>query len=480
MGRKDREQKWQEQWHDLTGKMSFRLFLLLIGCGFLAFGCFWLLMQQQSWFYVNLVKKEFIKFDAKIITEEMQKKAENIRFADYSKEELLDYLEIEKYDDGYTSILFYDEEGKFQFYGLEYTVSETLLGDSFWYNNSYYGGLNWMEQVEFQDTTETIMVYSMHQALIAVPYFCFSLFLSMLMFLPAIIYVWRRMQYVGKIKEEILIMADGDLEHPVTVKGKDEIGILAWNLDEMRLALEENIRKEQEGKKANHELVRSVSHDLRTPMTTLYGYLEILDQKRCPQEKQGEYIRRCIEKVEEIRALSDKMFEYALIYEKKEQVELKELFLWEMLEEMESSREFLVLNGFQVEEKFQAPEGLKFIGNRMFFQRIFNNLFSNILKYGDREKPVCLSTQTEKGYVEFGFCNWKRRQEEQVESNRIGLKSVRKMVELQGGRFFSAEESEMFAVTIGFPLHNSFSDSGREADARAVNQKRYKENRRGN
>ncbi len=450
----DRRRKWREKWQERTSRMTFRLFLLLILCGFLTFGSFWFLMQHQIQFYMILVKKGYIKFDGKKITEEMQKKAEKIRFKDYSKEELLNYLEIEKYNDGYISILFYDEEGLFQFYGLEYSAPKVLLEGRFWYNNTYYGGLNWMDQVEFLDTTETVMVYSMHEALIAMPYFFGSLLISMMMFLPVFVYVWRRMRYVGKVKEEILIMADGDLEHPVTVKGRDEIGVLARNLDEMRLALEENIRQEQEGKKANHDLIRSVSHDLRTPMTTLYGYLEILDQKKCPEGKREEYIRRCIEKVEEIRVLSDKMFEYALIYGKEEQAELSDLFLWELLEEMESSREFLQLKGFQVEEEFQAPEEVKFSGNRIFFQRAFNNLFSNILKYGDREKPVRLSVKTEKGYVEFGFLNGKKRREEQVESNRIGLKSVKKMVELQGGHFFAAEEEETFAVTIGFPLRD--------------------------
>ena len=119
------KQKWQERWQELTGKMTFRLFLLLIGCGFLTFGTFWFLMQYQVQFYVNLVKSGCIEFDAKQITEDMKKKAENIRFADYSQKELMDYLEIEKYDDGYTSIIFYDEEGQFQFYALDYSVSET-------------------------------------------------------------------------------------------------------------------------------------------------------------------------------------------------------------------------------------------------------------------------------------------------------------------------------------------------------------------
>ena len=91
-------------------------------------------------------------------------------------------------------------------------------------------------------------------------------------------------------------------------------------------------------------------------------------------------------------------------------------------------------------------------GNRVFFQRIFNNLFSNILKYGEKEKPVYITTAAGKGSVEFGFLNGKKQPGQQVESNRIGLKSVQKMVELQGGSLFTAEEAEIFAVTIRMPL----------------------------
>ncbi|MBO5487974.1 MAG: HAMP domain-containing protein, partial [Eubacterium sp.] len=86
-----------------------------------------------------------------------------------------------------------------------------------------------------------MMIYSLNQAMIVVPYFFVSLFLSMLLFLPVLIYVWNRMRYVGRLKEEILVMSEGDLEHPITVKGRDEIGILAGNLNEMRLTLDENI-----------------------------------------------------------------------------------------------------------------------------------------------------------------------------------------------------------------------------------------------
>lgn len=433
--------------------MTVRLLLLLILCGIMSMVCFRYLMQFQTWTYIELVKRGYIQFDPQKIVEEIQEKAKNIDFQEHSEKELKKLLDLKKYDDGYTYFIFYDGEGKFQFYGLEPSVWDSFVTDVFWYSDvGYYTGLDYSTEVEFRDTTETIMVYSMHQALIVFPYFICSLLISMLLFLPVIFYVWNRMRYVGKLKKEILVMADGDLEHSITVKGRDEIGILARNLDGMRLALEENIRREQEGQKANHDLISSISHDLRTPMTTLYGYLEIIEQKKCSPEKQEEYIARCIEKVEEIRMLSDKMFEYALVYEKNEQVEMSEISFEELVEELEGNQEFLKLRGYQVKKEFQAADGSKIMGNRMLFQRMFNNLFSNILKYGEKESPVLIRISVDKGCLQIVFLNEKRQLRKQVESNQIGLKSVRKMAELQQGNFFAAEEEEMFAVTMQFPL----------------------------
>lgn len=451
--KRHRKRKWGDRVARTAGKMTVRLFLLLILCGIMSIVCFRYLMQWQTWVYIELLERGYIQFDAQKIIDEIQRKAVNIDFEEHSEKELRKLLNLKKYDDGYTSLIFYSEDGTFQFYGLEPGVWDSFVSDTFWYNDvGYYAGLDYSGDVKFRDVTETIMVYSMHQALIVVPYFLCSLLISMLLFLPVVFYVWSRMRYVGKIKKEILVMADGDLEHPITVKGRDEIGVLARNLDGMRLALEENVRREQEGQKANHDLISSISHDLRTPMTTLYGYLEIIGQKKCSPEKQEEYIARCIEKVGEIRTLSDKMFEYALVYEKNEQVEMSELSFQELVEELEGNQEFLKLKGYQVQKEFQAAKAAKIMGNRMLFQRMFNNLFSNILKYGEKGHPVLIKIAVDKGRLQIVFLNQKRQCLRQVESNQIGLKSVQKMAELQEGTFFAAEEGEMFAVTMQFPL----------------------------
>ncbi len=433
--------------------MTVRLFVLLAGCILMSVCCFRYLMKWEMWTYMELVERGVIEFDPDKLIADLQEKAKDIDFLGTDKKTLLCLLGTEQYDDGYTLIMFYDEEGLYQYDAVTPQVWDSISVKRFWYDDvGFYTGMDRQGELAFRDTTETVSIHSYHQAQIVIPYLVGALSISMLFMLPVVFYVWNRMRYVGRLKEEILVMADGNLEDAIMVKGRDEIGILARNLNEMRLAMGENIRKEQEGQQANRELISSMSHDLRTPLTTLYGYLEIVEQGKCPEDKREEYIRRCIEKVEEIRTLSDRMFEYALVYETNEQAELEELYLEELLEELERGREFLELQGFQVQADYSVELGARILGNRVFFQRMFNNLVSNILKYGDKESTVAINVRLHQGSVEIIFLNRKRKQQEQVESNQIGLKSVKRMAELQGGSIFMAEEKGSFAVTLCFPV----------------------------
>lgn len=452
-----RSRKWFQKHNqrDLPGyftKISVRMLLLLAVCAMLSIVCFQFLMQYETWFYFQMVKWNMMfSFKPEKILEEIQEKAKDISFYEVSKEELITRLELEKYDDGYTYFSFYEgDTGSFQFYIFQPDYFDDIGFSSFWYHGGYYGP-DIMKDIEFKDTTEQVFVYSMHLAKMTVPYFFTVLFISMLMLLPVPVYIWNRMRYVIKIKDDILVMAEGDLEHPIAVKGRDELGILAKNLDEMRIAFDENIRKELEGKKANQELIRSISHDLRTPLTTLYGYLEIMGQTRCSQEKQKDYLARCVGKVEEIRILSDKMFEYALVYGQEEETKLAEIYLGELLEELEQNREFLEIKKFSVTLEIQAEEG-KIRGNLVLFRRIFSNLFTNILKYANPKAPVNWCVSVDKGRVRFVFENQKAKQTHTVESNEIGLRSVRRMVEIQEGAFFQTQDEEQFVVTLEFPL----------------------------
>lgn len=434
---------------EFTAKLTVRLFLLLAVCAVLCCSSFRVLMLRQTEVYEWLVKKRICGLDTERIIKEVSERAKNITFTGAKDEELMEALGLEKYQDGYTAIYIYQgEEEMFQF-GITPQVWDTYLVQPFWYSDlGYYTGQNTIEKFEFKDTTATLAIYSYHQTKIALPYMAVSFGVSLLFFLPVVLYMQNRMKYVGKLKNQILIMANGDLESRVTIKGQDEIGIMAGELDKMRGALNENIKREEKVRKSNHELIRSVSHDLRTPMTTMYGYLEILERKKCTEKEQQEYISRCIQKIEEIRCLSDKIFEYAFVYDAQEQEEQNVMYVEELLEELEKNGQFLERKGYDVAYKMEGQG--RILGSRSCFQRIWNNLFSNVMKYGTA--PVLIEAGVDKGNIRIKIVNKIKKEIEEVESNKIGLNSVEKMTKLQGGEVFVTEDEENFAVTLWFPL----------------------------
>lgn len=434
---------------EFTTRLTFRLVLLTAVCAVLCCSCFRMLMMRETEAFVWLNKRGFYTLDTEKIIKDVSERAKSVTFKGKSEEELLEALNLYAYDDGYTGMYIYEGEDDMFKFGLTPSVWDSYQIERFFYDDlGFYSGQDVVADIEFADTNGILAIYSYQKARIVVPYLVVSLMISLLFFIPVILYMRNRMKYIGKLKQEILVMADGDLDSNVTVKGKDEIGILARELNKMRSALNENIRKEEEARKSNHELIRSISHDLRTPMTTMYGYLEILEHKKCTESQQQEYIRRCVQKMEEIRLLSDKMFEYAFVYRTREEEAQTQLYVEELLEELEKNGQFLEMKGYEVIYEMEGQG--KLLGSRSCFQRIWNNLFSNILKYGDA--PIWMKTYVEKGNIGIKIVNKKRKNRVQVESNKIGLKSVEKMVELQNGSFFVTEDEENFAVTLQFPL----------------------------
>lgn len=430
--------------------LNVRLFLLMAVCAILCCTCFRILMLRQTQFYEWLVRKGICGLDTDKIVAEISGRAKNIELNQVSDEQLMKELQFEQYDDGYTALYIYQGENRMFRCGIAPAVWDSFISKPFWYADlGYYRGADTIvDGIVFKDTTAALAIYSYQQSRLVLPYMVTALAISLLAFVPVVLYMRGKIRYVGRLKDEILNIAGGDMECKVTVKGRDEIGILADELDKMRLSLNENIKMEEEVRRANHELIRSISHDLRTPMTTMYGYLEIMKRNQCSEEQWQEYIRRCIQKMEEIRSLSDQMFEYAFVYGASEQEKMAELAIEELLEELAKNGQFLELNGYQV--RYDMNGSGKITGSRMMFRRILNNLFSNIQKYGAEQ--VLISAAVEKGRFRIELMNQIRKQEGEIESNRIGLKSVQKMMDMQGGSVFMAEDEENFAVTLEFPL----------------------------
>lgn len=306
--------------------------------------------------------------------------------------------------------------------------------------------------VEFKNGYAQLMVFFYHRTRFVTPYFIFCLSVSVILFFAVILFfISRKMKSVVLLKQNILQMASGDLSTPLPPMGQDEIGVLAGELDGLRIALQNTISQEQESHKANQDLVAALSHDLRTPLTILRGYLEILKLNPGPN-LQEKYLEQCLHKTDEIKEITDRIFEYALVYEDAETPELSPISADILIGHLTENANFLRLTGFRVKQEVPESSDAVFLGDKAMLKRIFNNLFSNIIKYGDKKDPVII-TGSIGSHIEIALQNTVKEDHSGVCSTQIGLKSVRKMVTLMGGTIDTTTDHAQFAVKLQLPLH---------------------------
>ena len=87
----------------------------------------------------------------------------------------------------------------------------------------------------------------------------------------------EKFKYINILKQRsIKLMSQGDLSHAMTIMSHDELAILAQEMDTLRITLASNYQNEARIKEAHQEMITCLSHDLRTPLTALRGYLDIL------------------------------------------------------------------------------------------------------------------------------------------------------------------------------------------------------------
>ena len=279
-----------------------------------------------------------------------------------------------------------------------------------------------------------------------------------LMILIVILGIRRPVRYIGKLKQECEILGSGDLDYPVTVQGNDELALLADGLNNMRRALKESIEKEAELTLANRRMITEMSHDLRTPLTSLLIYTEILEKKDAGDPEQiREYIRKIEKKARQIKQLSDNIFEYALITEGMEAElgeswTIREVF-YDPLSELTA---YLGEQGYQAEIRFEE-DGRQIRVNDEYINRILDNLVSNIAKYADKNAHVNIYTIYEKEYgglvFENRICDDPECRKRTEGSTNIGLRNVEKMMKGMKGFCRREQVKENFRITLLFPWY---------------------------
>jgi signal transduction histidine kinase len=248
-------------------------------------------------------------------------------------------------------------------------------------------------------------------------------------------------------------IGDGNLEDEVSVVRSDEIGQLAAGINFMRNQLMEHKKTEEKMKQAQAELVLGMAHDLRTPLTGLFSYLEIIQKLEKEGKPALEYAAKSLDKAEQLRSVSDQLFEYFLASNESEtELEEPETVQSAFEDYLSEFCAFLQCNGFCVDTEELSWQPVKVRLNTDFFGRIMNNLISNIEKYADKQAPVQIKIVYVDAHVELDFQNRIITPNPYVKGTGIGLKNIELMMKQMEGSSKVVMTEDTYHIRLIFPI----------------------------
>jgi signal transduction histidine kinase len=204
----------------------------------------------------------------------------------------------------------------------------------------------------------------------------------------------KKMRYIGELAEGLHLISEGHLQHRVPELSQDELGSLAHSVNHMAQELQTKIEAERQAEKVKNELITNVSHDLRTPLTSVMGYLRLLHEHRYESPEQAEeYVRVAYAKSEQLQGLIEDLFEYTKLSGQNVQIYRNPVCLNSLLEQL--VEEWIPL--FDEEElaiSLQVPVERVNLGvDAEMLVRVLENLYSNAIKYSSKPGEVSVTLE---------------------------------------------------------------------------------------
>ncbi|PYI54057.1 two-component sensor histidine kinase [Paenibacillus flagellatus] len=216
----------------------------------------------------------------------------------------------------------------------------------------------------------------------------------------------RKMKMIEGLASGLREIAKGNLHYRVHASSRDELGSLADSINLMTAELQQTLEEERRAEATKNELITNVSHDLRTPLTLIMGYLRLLKDKNFESEQQAEsYLNIAYSKSEKLKSLIDDLFEYTKLSNKGDTLKLGTVCINELLEQLlEEMVSYAEENDLSVVRAF-PPEKLRVNVDADKMIRVFDNLLTNAVKYSRKPGTIRVLLFREAEYVKVRISN---------------------------------------------------------------------------
>ena len=195
---------------------------------------------------------------------------------------------------------------------------------------------------------------------------------------------------INQLNTAMQNIAEGNLEYMLTTEEKGEIGELYRNYEDMRLRLKESLDEKFEHEQKNKELVSNISHDLKTPITSIKGYVEgIMDGVADTPEKMRKYIKTIYDKANDMDQLINELTTYSGIDTNRIPYTFRRInvadYFGDCVEEVGLDLES---KNIQLNYEDLVEPDVQIIADPEQLKRVINNIISNSVKYMNKEQGV--------------------------------------------------------------------------------------------
>ena len=281
-------------------------------------------------------------------------------------------------------------------------------------------------------------------------------------------YMLKKLSYLSYIMDGTQRIKNGDIHHKLQLIGEDNFTTLADNINNIRDGLDKAIDSQLRSERMKSELITNVSHDLKTPLTSIINYIELIKkEENITPEYLKDYVNVLDSKSKRLKVLIEDLFEASKASSGNIELNMEKIDIIQLLRQSIGELEEK-LSEANLDLKINVPEDKVYVradGRRLY--RVLENLLSNISKYSLSNTRVYIDITEVEGRVKLIMKNissyelnfdpeeimerFKRADDSRnTEGSGLGLAIARDLIKLQGGEFAIDIDGDLFKSIIEF------------------------------
>lgn len=277
----------------------------------------------------------------------------------------------------------------------------------------------------------------------------------------------RKIKYIRYIADRVKKISNEDLGSTIEIRGNDELADLCKSINYMSRELKQGRQKEKELDNAKNELITNVSHDLRSPLTSIIGYVDLLKRKEYKNEEQlNEYIDTIYHKSQNLQVLINELFEYTKLTTPGIKLNYHSVDLGSLLEQMVGEyTPIFSKEGLSIKRDIPEQDIIVNVDIEKIV-RVFENILINAQKYSikpseinvklsKQNKKTVLSISNKTDKISITNLNIIFEKFYRVDASRkeddgagLGLAIAKRIVELHGGSIWAEYNNDIITFNV--------------------------------